>query len=61
MMMKNKVILVLAAVFATVAMQAQTANCRIVNDNYHDLQLVLTTSEVQMQEVALDGRTFTAC
>ena len=59
-MMKNKVILVLAAVFATVAMQAQTVNCRIVNDNYHDLQLVLTTGEVQLQKVALDGRTFTA-
>ena len=62
--MKNtniqRLLLVLAAVVASVSMQAQTANCRIVNDNYHDLQLVLTTGEVQLQKVALDGRTFTA-
>ena len=62
--MKNtniqRLLLVLAAVVASVSMQAQTANCRIVNDNYHDLQLVLTTGEVQLQKLALDGHTFTA-
>ena len=62
--MKNmtlrRFILVVATLFATVAMHAQTVNYRIVEDSYGSLQVMLTTDEVAMEKVTLDGQQFTA-
>ena len=62
--MKNmtlrRFILVVATLFATMTMHAQTADYRIVEDNYGSLQVVLTTDGVAMEKVTLDGQQFTA-
>ena len=55
-----KIALFVAVLSSVLPLQAQKEGCRIVRDDYHALQVELTTGKVAMEQVTLDGRAFSA-